>query len=262
MAAAAPTVKTQPETDNPNTKAAPTPAPPTVPVKPRKEKKRSALPAILGILVALLIVGAGVAIIGFNALGIRDRYLTDILKNIPIVNNLLPAEAVNVPPTVSVEDLQRQITELTNQVGQLTEQNKSLSDKNNIYLQQLEQLQKVEAQQQQFVQDKAQFDEMIALKDPNAYRQFYQSVDPTHAEELYKQVVQISQNMAEVNKYVAAFADMDAGNAAAILEELLTGDLNLVVEILKNTDSTVCGEILAAMTPANAAKVTKRMSPF
>ena len=53
---------------------------------------------------------------------------------------------------------------------------------------------------------------------------------------------------------------MDAKSAAAILEEM-TGDINLVSDILNNMKSTQRAAILAAMDPVFAAKITKVMHP-
>ena len=57
-----------------------------------------------------------------------------------------------------------------------------------------------------------------------------------------------------------AYSKMDAKSAAAILEEM-TGDINLVSDILNNMKSTQRAAILAAMDPVFAAKITKVMHP-
>ena len=53
---------------------------------------------------------------------------------------------------------------------------------------------------------------------------------------------------------------MEASNAAAILEEM-TGDTDLVADILLNLDTDVRAAIMAEMDTVFAAKLTKVMYP-
>ncbi len=226
-----------------------------------KEKKRSIAPIIISVIL-LLIVGAAVAVVGFNVFNLRDRYLTGILRNIPIVNNLLPAETAPDPTeTATKEELLAQISQLERTLRDREDQITQLNEKSNMYLTELERLQDIETQQAEIKQQKADFDKMIATNDPMAYQAFYESVDPTNAEQLYKEVVGVNQASAEINQYISAFTSMDATAAAAILEQLVSGDLNLVVDILSRMDAASRGEILAAMTPPSAAAVSKRAAP-
>jgi flagellar motility protein MotE (MotC chaperone) len=63
----------------------------------------------------------------------------------------------------------------------------------------------------------------------------------------------------EAKKLYDAYNQIDAEDSARILEELITDDVDLVVEIMKNLDPAVAAEILAAMQEKNAADITKRM---
>jgi flagellar motility protein MotE (MotC chaperone) len=46
------------------------------------------------------------------------------------------------------------------------------------------------------------------------------------------------------------------------MEELITSDMDLIVDILEAMTSEIRAGILAAMEPVNAAAVTKMLSPF
>ena len=77
-----------------------------------------------------------------------------------------------------------------------------------------------EKNQVEFQRIKEQFYEEVVYADngPGAeeYRAYYEEMDPTTAETLYKQVVQEEVVSNKVKDYVATFSNMDAAKAAAI----------------------------------------------
>ena len=85
-------------------------------------------------------------------------------------------------------------------------------------------------------------------------------MDPTTAAYLYKQVVEQLEEDAQIQEYAETYAAMKPAQAAAIFEAM-SGDLNLVARILGMMDSETRGEILGAMSPEVAAKLTKIMIP-
>lgn len=219
---------------------------------------------IIKILIPLLIIGASVAILGFNAGGIRDTYLRPVLEKVPIVSNLLP-------PIEEVELSEEEMEILRQEQLALEAEEAALSkEQETIALLQAEiqdlnaeisRLSEFEAVQETYKIQKASFDEMIANEDPQAYKSFYESVSPDNAEELYKQVVQTANKSAEFTEYIKTFENMKTSPATAIIEELVTTDMDLVIEILEALTSDKRGDILAAMNATTAASVTKLLSP-
>ena len=63
----------------------------------------------------------------------------------------------------------------------------------------------------------------------------------------------------EAKKLYGAYNQIDAEDSARILQELMTTDAGLAVEIMKNLNPAVAAEILAAMDEKTAADITKRM---
>ena len=128
----------------------------------------------------------------------------------------------------------------------------------------IERLQEFEQMQVEFQRIKEQFYEEIIYSDnspgPEAYQKYYESIDPTTAEALYKQVIKQLEEDKEMDEYVAMYSSMKPKAAAAIFDEM-TDNLNLVASILKAMGSDASGDILAAMDTATAAKVTKIMYP-
>ncbi len=215
------------------------------------------------VIIFLVIIAAFVAIVGFNAFNIRNKYLGSVLRNIPIVKNLLPAETVEEDELagLSKEELQAKIKELEAKDAKNIEQINSLNDKIKLYTTEITRLQEIEGQQLDFKAQKEEFDRLVGLNDPEAYAKFYDSVYPDTAAQIYREVIGINITEKELKNYVTSYSSMDPSNAAAIFDVMTGTDLDLVALIMKNLSSDSRGEIMAAMKPANAAAVTKRLAP-
>jgi hypothetical protein len=226
--------------------------------KPRIKKKRKAAPAI--ILVFLIIAAA--AVIYFNLFNVRELYIYPLLRRIPIVSSIIPIEEEADPlASMTPDELRSEVLSLRRQLEEAENDLKDQAEQSAKYVEQIKGLQAFEDQQVAFKQDKAAFDDMIALKDPAAYAAFYEKVSPENAERLYPRAASLSERAQELKKYAQLFARMDETNAAAALEELIPTDMNLVVMVMASIDADRAGEIFDQMTPANVAAVTKMMAP-
>ena len=106
------------------------------------------------------------------------------------------------------------------------------------------------------------YDEVVygnSAPDADTYTKWYEALDPQAAEEIYRQVIASNEADKELKSLATAYADMDAKDAADIMQT--SGDLDMVVKIMDNMSPTDQGEILAAMEPAYAANVTKKLMP-
>ena len=91
-------------------------------------------------------------------------------------------------------------------------------------------------------------------------KEYYESIEPEKAEELYKQVVEQLQEEEQIQEYAATYSNMKPKNAAAIFNTM-GDDLELVGKILWAMDAQSRGDILGAMDADLAAAVTKLMEP-
>ena len=100
-----------------------------------------------------------------------------------------------------------------------------------------------EENQEYYEQLKDEFDREVVFTDNapdiSEYKKWYESIDADNAAALYAEVVRQLEHKQEVQDWAAAYAKMDAKNAAAILQEM-TGDTNLVAEILENQCLKLC----------------------
>ncbi len=226
-------------------------------------------------LVTLLIILVWVAILAvlikLDVGGIGSNILKPVLKDVPVINRILPGDTVTETTNSdeyggynSLREAVDQIKSLEKQLEQAQSTNLENSDEIAQLKAEVARLQTFENQQTEFERIKTQFytEVVYAENGPGleAYKEYYESMDPTTAEYLYQQVVQEVQVSQEIQDYVAAYSSMKPKNAAAIFDTM-TDDLNLVAEILKNMDSESRGKILAQMDADIAARVTKIMDP-
>lgn len=203
--------------------------------------------------------------------GFGSNVLTPILKDVPVINKILPSETTTETTKEksyggysSIKEAVEQITELEKQLDQAQNTNTTYSEQIEALKAEVQRLQTFEKNQVEFQRIKEQFYEEVVYADngPGAeeYRAYYEEMDPTTAEALYKQVVQEEVVSNKVKDYVATFSNMDAAKAAAILGSM-TDNLDLAAEILTNINATTRGAIMGEMDPAVAARITKIMNP-
>jgi flagellar motility protein MotE (MotC chaperone) len=90
------------------------------------------------------------------------------------------------------------------------------------------------------------------------YKKYYESIDPTNAAEIYRQVVEQAEASAFIREKADIYKKMKPKGAAAILE-MMTADIDLVSQMLLSMKPTESALILAEMNPIAAAKITKKM---
>lgn len=205
-----------------------------------------------------------------------SNVLTPLLKDVPVVNLILPGSSLASPEGSSVGESESyggysDIKEAVEQIRLLEAELETAQTSNAAKAEEITdlraevvRLQQYEALQAEFQRIQTQFYEEVvtAEKGPGleAYKEYYESMDPATAEYIYRQVIVQIQESDEIQDYAAAYSEMKPKQAAGIFEEM-TSDLELVARILGVMDSTSRGEILGAMDPAVAAKITKIMDP-
>lgn len=204
--------------------------------------------------------------------GFGSSVLTPILKDVPVLNKILPGVSVtetNDPESYggysSLPEAVEYIKELELEIERL--QGASASKDADI-----EELRATVARLKEFEDAQVEFDriqkefydEVIASDKgpgPEEFRKWYEEMNPALAESLYRQVVVQLEESSEFQEYADAYAQMKPKAAAAALEELMNTDTNLVSRILKAISVESRAEILDQMSADSAAKITKIMNP-
>jgi len=203
--------------------------------------------------------------------GFGSDILTPLLKDVPVVNKVLPnsteTESTNEGAYGGYSSLKEavdyiKILEIELEHSQAV--NNSDSDELAELKAEVERLKEFENMQVEFQRIKEQFYEEVIYADngPGAeeYKKYYEDMDPETAAALYKQVVRQLEEEEEVKDYAAAYAAMKPAQAASIFE-MMTDNLELAARILWVMDADTRGKILGAMKPVTAAQLTKIMDP-
>lgn len=227
--------------------------------------------ALVTIFIVIIWLAILALLIKLDVGGFGSEVLAPVLKDVPVVNRILPGDAV-IETTqeeayngyTSLREAVDTIKELELELERLQSQAQIDSTQIAEMKAEIERLKTFEQKQVEFERIKNEFYEEVIYAEkapgPEEFQKYYESIDPTNAEYLYKQVVGQLEEDAAIQEYVQAYSDMKPKAAAAIFEEM-TNNLNLVAKILGEMEPEARGNILAAMDPTVAAKITRLMDP-
>jgi flagellar motility protein MotE (MotC chaperone) len=251
--------------------------------KAKAEKKNDSLESedetiggkIVIFFVTLIIILIWLAIIAllikWDVGGFGSGVLTPLLKDVPYVNRILPDSAME---ELSTEDSAYAFDTMDDAVAYIKQLELQLADAQNNSSQDASYIAELEAQAAElaeykqeeaaFEAEKEKFYEEVVFSDSapdiDEYKAYYESIDPTNAEMIYRQVVEQTAVDEELEDYVKAYSSMKPKEAAAIFDTM-TDNLKLVAEILENMDAQSRADILGKMDADTAAKVTEIMKP-
>ncbi len=240
-----------------------------------EEESKPVATFLITTLIVLVWIGILCLLIRLDVGGFGSGVLKPILKDVPVVNKILPTEQLAPDEDSSSEeedtdgyknlkDAVKQIKFLESQLEEVQSANTTYTDDIATLKAEIERLKTFEDNQVEFQKVKNEFYEEVVYADngpgAEAYQKYYESMDPTTAEYLYKQVVKQLKESSEVEDYAKAYADMKPKQAAAIFEAM-TDNLDLAARILQTMGADDRGAILGAMDSEVAAKLTKIMEP-
>lgn len=221
--------------------------------------------------IVLLWLAVVCLIIKMDIGGFGSTVLKPILEDVPIVNKILPGVSVtetNDPESyggyTSLKDAVEQIKKLELEVDRLQTVSKTKDEQIDLLSAEVLRLREFEEKQVEFQRIRSEFyeDVVYAEKGPGAeeYKKFYESMDLTTAEFIYRQVVISLQESQEIQNFASTYSQMKPKQAAAIFEKM-EDDLTLVARILNAMNPESRGAILGVMKADIAAKLTKIMDP-
>lgn len=232
-------------------------------------QEESAGSKLLTILIVFVIVVIWLALfcvlIKFDVGHFGSEVLYPVLKDVPVVNKILPSVEGEQKPegytdidaaNARIQELEKQLADSQNSGTASAEEVRDLKTEN-------ERLKKYEEQQRAFEKRVKEFDEQVVYNDKapelSEYQKYYEAIDPDNAAELYKQVVQDVQQSMKITKQSTLYSKMEPAQAASVLETM-SGNLDLVAAILDGMSESKSAAILANMSPETAAQITTKMT--
>ncbi|MCR5721335.1 MAG: hypothetical protein K6G72_03180 [Lachnospiraceae bacterium] len=205
--------------------------------------------------------------------GFGSEILTPLLKDVPVLNLILPGEHGSTETTdegaiegyTSLREAVDTIKSLELQLEHAQTVNNTNAEELTTLKKEIERLREFELKQVEFQRIYDQFYQEVVYSDKapdiEEYKKFYESMDPATAEAVYKQVLLKLEEEQEIKDYVSMYSQMKPKAAAAIFDELTKENAILLSKILKRMDPDAAAKILAAMQAPNAAALTKIMYP-
>lgn len=235
--------------------------------KDKKEGNR-----VLTILIALLIVIIWLAVFGMliklDIGGFGSGVLRPILKDVPVINMILPDESEaqiaedNNYDYKSLAEAVAKIKELETQISEMEKTDSEKTDNTTELQAEIDRLKVFEENQQAFEDRVAEFDKKVVFADAapsiEEYQKYYEAIDPANAAEIYRQVIEQLQYSDAIKEKADIYRSMDPKAAAQILQTM-TADVESVAQILLSMKPKESAAILAEMDNVIAAKITKKM---
>ena len=218
---------------------------------------------IVTMLIVLVIVVIWLAIFGvlikLDVGNFGSEVLYPVLKDVPVVNMILPEPAQNQDASASKE--YDNLTEANARIKELESQlaaNKNAGSANQSEVSELQaeinRLKKFEQEQSAFAKRVQEFDKNVVYNDKapdtEEYKKYYEEIEPDNAEKIYKEVCKDYEYSQEIKDQADAYGKMEPASAAAIL----------VAKILDSMQTSKSALILQNMKPTTAAQVTTKMT--
>ena len=229
---------------------------------------------ILSVIVVLLIIviwlGILVALVKFDVGGFGSNVLRPILKDVPVINKILPeasdeeiAKESDTPYTTlqqaidRINALEAENAALNDTVSELQT---SISEKDS----EISRLKVFEENQAAFQKQKEDFYNEIVYgenaPDADTYSEWYSAIDAENAERIYRQVVAQQNHDSKFKDLANTYASMKPQEAADILQKM-DNDLDTVAAILEAMGSDQRAAVMGKMDPTFAANITKKLTP-
>ncbi|MCR5236853.1 MAG: hypothetical protein K6E34_06595 [Lachnospiraceae bacterium] len=212
--------------------------------------------------------------------GFGSNVLAPVVGNVPVLNKILPEGSVQQTDDVSgnnvvnggydnLDDAINRIKMLENELAEAEQDADSANKTIDELTQEIARLKTYEDNQVEFEKIKDEFDNEVVFNnkapDIDEYRKYYEEIDPTNAEILYKEVVKQQEVDAEIKDYAKAYSEMKAKDAAVIFNSVpLRNDLELAAKILGVMKADARGSILAEIGKLDAdlaGNITEIMDP-
>lgn len=223
------------------------------------------------ILLVVVWIAITVLLIKLDVGEIGTNFFAPVLKDVPVLQKILPKDSITESDDTesyygysSLSDAVARIRTLEDELKQEKETNTANAEKIKALADEIERLKTFETNQVEFQRVKTEFYEEVVYSDKGpgleAFVDYYESMDPETAENIYRQVIVEEEYSEEIIEYAKAYSEMKP-KAAAQIFEAMTDNLSLAARILSAMQPDERGDILGAMDPEVAARLTKLMEP-
>ncbi len=235
--------------------------------KNEEEKKGGFLTVFIVMLIIIIWIAIFALLINLDVGGIGTT-LRPMLKDIPLVNKILPEvsdEKLAWENDLAYKDIveaNQRIKELEILVDKLTIEGEDKDDEIAALTSQVNRLKELEKKMADFEDRVYEFDRQIVYGENapsiDEYIKWYETISPENAERIYEMAIQKEAYNATIREKASYYEKMKASAAAEVFENM-TADLEYICKMLYCMKVQSVSDILAAMDPLYAAKITRKM---
>ncbi|MCF8018467.1 MAG: hypothetical protein K9L62_03590 [Vallitaleaceae bacterium] len=234
-----------------------------------EDRENNIMKIVGGILVGLLVLAIALAaLIKFDVGGLGTTVIGPVIKDVPVLNMILPKM-----PEVSEEDVEAYNFETVEEAVEIlkitekmlmekSEEAENIGEQLSDLTAEVERLRIFEANQVQFQEDKAQFDELLATT-PAAivYTEWFEKMYPENAVALYESMIGEVVFDETLKETVDIYQNMKPAQAAPVLESMSITQMDQVAAIIKGVSPDQAAKIMGLMEPRTAARITSYIYP-
>ncbi len=229
---------------------------------------------IATVFIVLLWLAVIVVVIKLDVGGFGSNVLAPVLRDVPVINKILPSSAVSETLDTemyggytNLKDAVNRIYALETELDAIKGASSTKDERIAALEAEVTRLSEFETMQVDFQRIRNEFYEEVIYSEKGpgaeAYAKYYESMDPTTAEFLYKQVVEELQVSKEIQDYVNAYSNMKPKEAAALFEKMTdTEGIQLAARILGAMNAEDRAAIFNQMDKDVAARITKILDPM
>ncbi len=232
-----------------------------------EESKGGFLTVFIVMLIVIIWIAIFALLINLDVGGMGTT-LRPMLKDIPVVNKILPSvsdEELAWENDLAYKDIieaNQRIKELEILVDKLTIETEDKDDEITALTSQVNRLKELEKKMADFEDRVYEFDKKIVFGEHapsiDEYIKWYETISPENAERIYEMAIQKEAYNATIKEKANYYEKMKVSAAAEIFENM-TADLEYVCKLLYCMKTQSVSDLLAAMDPLYAAKITRKM---
>jgi flagellar motility protein MotE (MotC chaperone) len=226
------------------------------------------LTALIIFLIVLIWLAILALLIKFDVGNLGSEVLRPVLKDIPVVNRILPdvseeQEAYeNAYPYKNLGEAVEYIKKLEEQVDKYREENSDYAIRQAEMQKEIDSLRHYEEEQDEFAKLREAFDREVVFNEKapttDEYLKWYASMYPNNAAKIYNELLERKLVEDSLKKYADYLASMEPGEAADILSEY-PSDIDMICRLLDCMKKVQVSDILREMEPLFAARILNRM---
>ncbi len=226
------------------------------------------LTALIIFLIVLIWLAILALLIKFDVGGLGSEVLRPVLKDIPVINRILPEVSdeqlayENAYPYKTLEEAIEYIQKLETENDKLREENADYASRQIEMQKEIDSLRHYEEEQEAFAKLREEFDREVVFNDKapstDEYIKWYESMYPNNAANIYEELLEKKLVEDSIQLYADYLAGIKAGDAADILSEM-PSDIDLICRLLSCMKKSIVSDILAEMEPLFAARIINRM---